>query len=107
MNEELFIDFDKFNYVTTDFPEPRPFQSTAHDKLRAGAIAGNKSQLIMAPTGAGKTYLGMRIMHEALKQGKRALFVCDRTTLIDQTSNVADNYGLSAHGDSSESLAHR
>jgi DNA repair protein RadD len=98
VNEELFIDFDKFNYVTTDFPEPRPFQSTAHDKLRAGAIAGNKSQLIMAPTGAGKTYLGMRIMHEALKQGKRALFVCDRTTLIDQTSNVADNYGLSAHG---------
>lgn len=44
------------------------------------------------------TYLGMRIMHEALKKGRRALFVCDRTTLIDQTSNVADMYGLSAHG---------
>ena len=98
MNEELFIDFDKFNYVTTDFPEPRPFQSDAHSKLREGALEGHKSQLIMAPTGAGKTYLGMRIMSEALKKGKKALFVCDRTTLIDQTSNVADNYGLSAHG---------
>lgn len=52
----------------------------------------------MAPTGAGKSYLGMRVIHEALVRGKRALFVCDRTTLINQTSAVADQYGLSAHG---------
>lgn len=96
--EYTFIDFDKYNYLTTDFPEPRQFQSDAHEKLRKGAKEGHRSQLIMAPTGAGKTYLGMRIMHEALKKGKKALFVCDRTTLIEQTSNVADNYGLSAHG---------
>jgi type I site-specific restriction endonuclease len=52
----------------------------------------------MAPTGAGKTYLGMRIIHEALLRDKRAMFVCDRSTLINQTSEVADKYGLSAHG---------
>jgi type I site-specific restriction endonuclease len=51
----------------------------------------------MAPTGAGKSYLGHRIAHEALLKGKRAVFVCDREALIDQTSESADEYGLSAH----------
>jgi superfamily II DNA or RNA helicase len=44
----------------------------------------------MAPTGAGKTYLGLRICNEAMQKGKRAVFLCDRTTLINQTSTVAD-----------------
>lgn len=86
------------NYESACFPEPRPFQVSAHDELRAGFKAGHKNQLIMAPTGAGKSYLGLRIAHEALAKGKRAVFVCDRTTLINQTSEVADRYGLSAHG---------
>jgi DNA repair protein RadD len=53
--------------------------------------------MIMAPTGAGKTYLGHRIAHEALIKGRRVVFVCDRTTLINQTSAAADAYGL-PHG---------
>jgi len=44
------------------------------------------------------TYLGLRIAHEALVRGKRALFIADRRTLIDQTSQTADGYGLAAHG---------
>jgi superfamily II DNA or RNA helicase len=52
----------------------------------------------MAPTGAGKTYLGLRIIYEALAKGKKAAFVCDRTTLINQTSEAADKYGLVSHG---------
>ena len=52
----------------------------------------------MAPTGAGKTDLALRIAHEALIKGCKVTFVCDRTTLINQTSRVADSYGLSAHG---------
>ena len=52
----------------------------------------------MAPTGAGKTYLGLRICNEAMQRGKRAVFLCDRTTLINQTSAVADRYGLHGHG---------
>jgi DNA repair protein RadD len=97
MQPELF-DFDVPNYASHTFPEPRPFQAGAHDKLRDGARSGHRCQMIMAPTGAGKTYLGMRIIYEALKKGRRAMFVCDRTTLINQTSTVADQYGLSAHG---------
>ena len=91
--------FDEFrpNYASAAFPEPRPFQTTAHEALRAGRRAGHKNQLLMAPTGAGKSYLGLRICYEALAKGKRAIFVCDRSTLIKQTSETADRYGLSAH----------
>ena len=82
----------------TTFPEPRPFQLSAHEALRQGFRNGHKRQLIMAPTGAGKTYLGLRICNEAIQKGKRAVFLCDRTTLINQTSEVADSYGLKEHG---------
>jgi DNA repair protein RadD len=92
------IERETANYASATFPAPRDFQTAAHEKLRDGRRAGHKNQLLMAPTGAGKTYLGMRIAHEALLKGKTALFVCDRTTLINQTSAVADAYGLSAHG---------
>ena len=82
----------------TTFPAPRPFQLSAHEQLRKGFKDGHKNQLIMAPTGAGKTYLGLRICNEAMQKGKRAVFLCDRTTLINQTSEVADAYGLTEHG---------
>ena len=80
------------------FPAPRAFQITAHEKLRDGVRAGHRKQLLVAPTGAGKTYLGLRVINEALQRGRRALFVCDRTALINQTSARADQYGLTSHG---------
>lgn len=89
---------DAPHYGSTSFPEPRPFQVTAHQALRDGVRSGHKNQMLMAPTGAGKSYLGLRLAHEALLKGKRAIFVCDRTTLINQTSTTADSYGLAAHG---------
>jgi superfamily II DNA or RNA helicase len=79
------------------FPEPREFQHVAHQNLRLAA-KDHRCQLIMAPTGAGKTYLALRIINEALKRNKRAIFVCDRITLIDQTSKVAYGYGMPDHG---------
>lgn len=89
---------DTPNYASASFPTPREFQHAAHEALRQGFRDGHKNQLIMAPTGAGKTYLGHRIAHEALVKGRRVVFVCDRTTLINQTSKTADAYGLAAHG---------
>lgn len=80
------------------FPPPRDFQIEAHNALRQGFREGHKNQIIMAPTGAGKTYLGLRVCNEAIQKGKRAVFLCDRTTLINQTSRVADQYGLTNHG---------
>lgn len=85
-------------YDASTFPPPREFQDRAHEQLREGARAGHRCQVLMAPTGAGKTYLGMRAIHEALLKYRSAIFLCDRTTLINQTSAVADKYGLASHG---------
>jgi superfamily II DNA or RNA helicase len=81
-----------------EFPSPREFQIDAHTKLQDGFRAGHRCQQLMAPTGAGKSYIGLRLVKQALEKGKRALFVCDRTTLINQTSQTSDRYGLTGHG---------
>ncbi len=86
-----------FDAEAVGFPPPRPFQRIAHQRLREGFNAGHRHQLLVAPTGSGKTYIGLQIINEALKKGRRALFVCDRTALINQTSVRADSYGLN-HG---------
>jgi superfamily II DNA or RNA helicase len=80
------------------FPSPRDFQQRAHEALRGGVRDGHRCQVLMAPTGGGKTYLGLRIAKEAIDKGKRVVFVCDRTTLINQTSETSDRYGLTDHG---------
>jgi DNA repair protein RadD len=86
------------NYASTTFPTMRPFQSTTHDKLRVGAKEGHRVQMVMAPTGSGKTILALKIIQETLVKGNKCLFICDRKNLINQTSDVADTLGLSAHG---------
>lgn len=83
---------------TRRFPAPRAFQDTTHRELRSGYQAGHQRQVVCAPTGAGKTYLALRVCDEALQRGKRVLFICDRKTLIDQTSAIADAYGMPPHG---------
>ena len=62
------------------FPSPREFQVSAHDSLRKGFRAGHKNQVIMAPTGAGKTYLGLRVCREAIDRGRRAVFRSEEHT---------------------------
>jgi len=83
---------------TMKFPPPREFQRRAMVSIAEGVVGGHKNQMLMAPTGAGKTYLGLRVAHKVLKRGKRATFLCDRVALIDQTSYRAEEYGLTAHG---------
>lgn len=84
--------------VVQQFPPPRPFQDVAHRELRAGVMAGHTRQILMAPTGAGKSYIGLRLCSEAVARGKRVVFICDRKTLINQTAAVADSYGMPPHG---------
>ena len=78
-------------------PDAAPiFQEEAHEALRQGARNGHR-QMLMATGRAGRPSWGLRAIHEALQKGKRAIFICDRRTLIEQTSAVADSYGLTAH----------
>ncbi|WP_084153966.1 DEAD/DEAH box helicase [Simplicispira psychrophila] len=97
MNARLFTDAAP-DYTAATFPPPRPFQQSAHEALRQGFREGHRCQVIASSTGSGKTYLGLRVAHEALLKGRRVTFLCDRTTLINQTSAAANAYGLSAHG---------
>lgn len=79
------------------FKPPRDFQRVALQGIGEGLKAGHRCQMLMAPTGAGKTYLGLRLVDAALKRGRRATFLCDRTTLVEQTSERAAECGLD-HG---------
>lgn len=87
----------------SEFPKPYEFQETAHLRLRAASKrpsleTGHQRQMLMAPTGSGKTVMGLRIINEALKKGGRALFICDRTVLIEQTRLAAERYGMETPG---------
>lgn len=90
---------DMFRGVNTyNFPPPRDCQVRAIESLRAGLRSGHKNQLLVLPTGGGKTIASLMLIAESLKKGKRATFVCDRITLINQASENADKYGLQNHG---------
>lgn len=75
----------------------RPYQADAVQNLRREIAAGKRNLMLCAPTGSGKTLIGCHMMNEALKKGNRALFVVDRLSLLDQTSEVLDGYEID-HG---------
>ncbi|MBU9648320.1 DEAD/DEAH box helicase family protein [Burkholderia multivorans] len=75
----------------------RPYQLESVEALRAGMRAGHRAQVLMAPTGAGKTEIGAYLCDEVNKKGRRAAFVVDRVNLVDQTSQRFDKYGI-PHG---------
>jgi len=75
----------------------RDYQQAAFDQARDAIRAGSRSILISAPTGAGKTVLASALMEMVDAKGNRANFVVDRLSLISQTSDTFDRYGLN-HG---------
>lgn len=75
----------------------RPYQAEAVQSLRNGIREGRRRQILVAPTGAGKTEMAMKIVQEAQRKGSRAWFVVDRVALIDQTSERFASYGID-HG---------
>lgn len=75
----------------------RDYQSSAFDQARAAVRAGARRILIVAPTGSGKTVLASALMEMTQLKGNRANFVVDRLSLVGQTSETFDRYGLD-HG---------
>ncbi|WP_198669777.1 DEAD/DEAH box helicase [Pelagibacterium sediminicola] len=75
----------------------RPYQDHAVQLLRDGIREGKRRQVLVAPTGAGKTEMAMKIVQEAQRKGSRAWFIVDRVALIDQTSERFASYGID-HG---------
>ena len=75
----------------------RDYQIKALDELRDGVRKGHRSQILVAPTGAGKTVSASYLLNEARAKQNVAWFICDRVSLVDQTSATLDRYGVS-HG---------
>lgn len=75
----------------------RDYQSAALDKAREHIRRGFRRQILCAPTGAGKTIIGLGLMQAAMRAGSRSAFITDRNALVDQTSTAMDEYGLD-HG---------
>ena len=61
-------------------------QVLAINAVRQGFLTTGKRQMLMLPTGAGKTFIASYMIRQALAKGKRCLFICDRIELIDQAS---------------------
>lgn len=74
-----------------------PFQLKAVDALRRNIKKGVRRQILCSPTGSGKTVCAMEIVRSAQMKGKRSIFVCDRQTLVNQTSKRFDQFGI-LHG---------
>lgn len=64
----------------------REHQKEILDKLRQGFLAGNRSQVLYAPCGAGKTEIAVNMMHAAANKGRRSAMILDRRVLCTQTS---------------------
>jgi superfamily II DNA or RNA helicase len=77
--------------------ELRPYQDDAIEALRQGIREHKRRQVLVAPTGAGKTIIGLKLIAESQRKGSRAWFIVDRVSLIDQTSAVFSDYGID-HG---------
>jgi superfamily II DNA or RNA helicase len=80
-----------------NFDELRDYQKSCIEQLRDGLREGHRSQVLVAPTGAGKTVIASYLLGEAHQKDSRAFFVCDRVSLVDQTSTTLDSYGV-PHG---------
>lgn len=73
------------------------WQDEAVEAMRENIRNDVPNQILVAPTGSGKTITSAYLIDEARKKGKRCFFICDRISLIDQTSAVFDEYGID-HG---------
>lgn len=73
------------------------YQEAILGKLRQGFIEGHRAQMLVAPTGAGKTEMAMELLEAAAHKGNRAAMILDRIVLCNQTSERLDKYGI-GHG---------
>mgnify|MGYP001059417251 CR=1 FL=1 len=72
----------------------RNYQIDAINELRTGIASGAQAQLLMAPTGAGKTAIAAAIKQGAFAKGKRAVFIVDSLELVDQAAETFTRHGL-------------
>ncbi len=77
--------------------ELRPYQTASIQALRGGLRDGHRRQVLVAPTGAGKTVCASHLLSEVQAKGTKACFIVDRVALCAQTSAMLWSYGVT-HG---------
>lgn len=73
----------------------REHQERAIAMLREGFRAGHLRQVLVMPTGAGKTITAATIVRSARERGKVSLFIVDRIALAEQAVETMMRLGLS------------
>lgn len=72
----------------------RPHQEKAIELLKKSFYSGHKRPILAAPCAFGKTHLAAYLMKACQDKGKKALFICDRVKLIDQTIEVFQEWDI-------------
>ena len=75
----------------------RPYQSKVITDLRDGYVAGFLRQLLVLPTGGGKTVIFSFITKSASSRGKRTIIMAHRSEILDQISATLTQVGVD-HG---------
>ena len=78
-------------------PNLRAYQTEAIQSLRQGVAQKIKRQVLMSPTGSGKTEIAMAVIYGAVLKDKRVVFLCNRINLVNQASKRFYKAGIS-HG---------
>lgn len=79
----------------------RPYQEHSLEELRAGFAAGHRRQVLVVPTGGGKTTIASKMIEATVARNPRpnaVLFQAHRKELIEQCSQRLDENGITAHG---------
>lgn len=74
-----------------------PWQAEAIEEVRQHIRSGKTNIMFASATGSGKTICASYLIAECHRKGKRAVFVCDRVPLIQQTSDRFLEFGI-PHG---------
>ena len=75
----------------------RGYQAAAINAFYARVREGQRSVMLCAPTGAGKTIIALGLFEHLVKHGKLANFIVDRTPLLQQTSTRLGEFHI-PHG---------
>ena len=76
----------------------RPYQERSVAAVKGAFRAGARRIVLVAPTGAGKTVMGVAVVSGALAKGRRVLWLAHRRELVGQASARLDLVGATAHG---------
>lgn len=75
--------------------ELRDYQKRMLDEARGYMRYGDRSILLVAPTGSGKTVMFSYMLSEAQKRGKSSWIIVHRRELVNQTVAVLERFGVS------------